>query len=78
LQQQGEGPMMPNPRKLASLSGAFYEELGTAVAGNFLRCAQCGAERHPPPDDMARFFRDGWPECCGETMLLTAHGEVGG
>jgi hypothetical protein len=49
-----EEAMIPDPRKLSSLAGAFYEELGTAVAGN------------------------GWPECCGETMLLTAHGEVGG
>ena len=70
--------MMPSPRKLVSLSGAFYEELGAAVAEHFLRCRSCGAEQHPSREDMATYFRDGWPKCCGETMLLTAHGEVGG
>ena len=66
------------PADLARLRDDLYDDLGMTVADKFLRCRACGAEEHPSGDDMARYFRRGWPKCCGQTMRLTAHGEVDG
>ncbi len=59
-------------------TASFVKIYGSQLLGSFLRCAACGAEQHPSREDMARYFREGWPECCGQTMRLTAHGEVSG
>ena len=67
--------MMATPRKLATFARDLESVLSAAVAEHFLRCAACGAEQHPPRQDLARYFRDGWPKCCGQTMRLTAHSE---
>lgn len=50
-----------------------YDEMAEAVAAYFLHCDLCAADKHPSREEMAGYFRDGWPECCGETMKLTAH-----
>ena len=56
-------------------STTLYGELAEAVAAYFLRCGLCGAEKRPSREEMAGYFRAGWPECCGETMKLTAQTE---
>lgn len=67
--------MKITPNRLARLGDDVRSGLGEAVAGYFLRCDRCSTERRPSPVEMAAYFRDGWPRCCGETMKLTAHGE---
>ena len=66
--------MRISPRKLATLARDLGPVLAAAVAEHFLRCAACGAEQHPSREDMARYFREGWPECCGYTMRLEREG----
>lgn len=36
----------------------------------FLRCHKCGNEREVTVEKFSDFLKDGFPRCCGETMLL--------
>lgn len=41
---------------------------------NRLRCPKCGTVRQINARLARRYFENGWPRCCGETMFL--HREV--
>ena len=38
------------------------------AAGGLLRCHHCGGERELDGEKIARYFDEGWPRCCGQTM----------
>ena len=63
---------MKTARHLAKGSRDLYRDAAAAVAGFFLRCDICKGESHPTTEEMEGYFEHGWPECCGETMRLTA------
>lgn len=61
----------PGLEELLRLSGAFGLDdiLGKNLdeIGGVLRCDRC--KREMPMQGAARYMRQGWPECCGYTML---------
>lgn len=48
----------------------LYDSLSAVTAGRTLSCRTCRREESPSRDDMAGYFRSGWPKCCGYTMTL--------
>ncbi len=55
-----------NPREIPNRVQSFYDSLVSIVEGKHLRCTTCN---HTEPAD-GRYFRVGWPRCCGYTMRL--------
>jgi hypothetical protein len=51
----------------------MYKQMGKAVSDyNALQCDRCGWSELLTKEDAARYFAEGWPVCCGETMKLSA------
>lgn len=48
----------------------LHGKLAEAVGPSRLVCSRCGAQERPSSEDMGRYFRSGWPTCCGYTMTL--------
>jgi len=59
-------------QKLAKLS-TIHESVAELVSGRTIRCRSCGAVAHPSPDQFADFLRNGWPQCCNETVELVSN-----
>ena len=47
-----------------------YGAMAAAVAGHIIACPACGEARHPNRLQFTAYFRDGFPMCCGQTMIL--------
>jgi hypothetical protein len=56
-------------QEIATRASTIHEAIGAdlAEAGGLLRCGGCGTEQ--PLGDVADHLRNGWPQCCGYTML---------
>ncbi len=52
---------------------AFWAEAAATCTGT-LFCAQCNTARICGTADAAYYLRNGWPTCCGFTMLLVKEG----
>lgn len=49
----------------------LYEKLASAIPKvTALRCPKCGNTRQTSRSQIAGFFADGWPRCCGYTMYM--------
>lgn len=38
------------------------------MAEGFLRCGNCGQRQSLTPNMVEKYFREGWPICCAETL----------
>ena len=58
------------PRKYRGLAGLLVgrsSAVTTKKKNSRVECRHCGASQQV---DFGRCLRHGWPECCGETMML--------
>ena len=56
------------------MSGTMSEQLAEKIAkflprAGTLTCRQCGERRLLRRGQVARYLAQGWPECCGVTMV---------
>lgn len=58
-----------NPASLlAGMDRRVAQELADHVGG-ILRCSTCRRSEVIDGQNVARYLQDGWPKCCGQTML---------
>lgn len=47
--------------------------------GAVMECKVCGRKQYLTTEECGRaLFGGGWPECCGQTMIMLPAGEEGG
>jgi len=54
------------------LADNIREDAGSRIAAldTSLRCNRCGRGQSMTKEQAAQYLREGWPECCEETMEL--------
>ena len=61
---------------MADVSETFLQQLwqmylsAAKGLGGSLICSECRTEIPCSEENGARYLRDGWPRCCGHTMML--------
>lgn len=53
----------------AHVADAVLEDVSHAA----VKCRHCGQNFDASREAMARYFKSGWPMCCGETAMLSIH-----
>jgi hypothetical protein len=56
--------------RVAAHGMGLHSKLAAAIGPVRLVCRVCKSEQRPGREDVSRYFRDGWPECCGTTMAM--------
>ena len=55
----------------ADFGNLLADSVLTDVTHAAVKCKHCGTDFNASREAIARYFRSGWPICCGETALFS-------
>jgi hypothetical protein len=57
-------------KDIVTRAAGLHDRLAETVGEATLSCEACKRVEHPTREQVAEYFRKGWPKCCGRTMAL--------